>query len=120
MQMNRRSTSTRKPSEDSYNALFQGGDQSNVQQTYNMFQKVIDKCNAEKDAQESHFKQQLIPQNQVMNLLESITGSYKFESPRVEQYTRGFPFQKTAKQEKILYSNSKIIRKARQLDQKLQ
>lgn len=104
--------------EDSYNALFQTGDQNNVQHTYSMFQAVIDKCNADKDVNESQFKQQLIPQNQVMNLLESITGSYKFESPSVEQYSRGLPFPKTATQEKILYSMSKIIRKARQYNQK--
>lgn len=112
MQTANRQTLSRQSSSGDFQSLFQGTELNNVQQAYNIFEAVIQKCSAEQEERASQYKQRLISESQVMNLLESISGTYKFEPPKIQLYRKGQFFAKTLNQEKILYSRLILTRKA--------
>lgn len=105
MQPGTRQGPPRQVSSGDFQTLFQGAEQSSVQQTYALFSSIIERCDAEQELKAAQFRQRVIPESQVLNLLENISGSFKFEAPKVEVYRKGQLFAKTLAQDKILYSS---------------
>lgn len=95
---------TPNPVSADYMNLFQGGASGKVEETFNLFEAVLKKNYNEQAISTFQYNQKLVPQDQALNLLENISGTFQFEKPKIDCYKRGPNFAKTSTQQKILYS----------------